>query len=178
MHFTNRLFLSHYSPDALAASLPAGMLCYTVQAFFIAGTSYVGAFAGQHLGAGEDEEAGAMAWPMIWLALSSAAVALVALAFRHRIFALFGAEPAVTASMVTLGSWYLVETLPVVLLAGLHGWFGGLGRTGIVLTLALGVCAASVGLNYWLIFGGLGVPPLGIHGAGLASVVATTGGCV
>ena len=178
MHFTNRLFLSHYSPDALAASLPAGMLCYTVQSFFIASTSYVGAFAGQHVGAGEDEEAGAMAWPMLWVALSSALVAAAVLAFRHRVFALYGATPEVTAAMLRLGSWYLLETVPVVVLAGLSGWFGGLGRTRLVLGLSLGVCLGSVGLNRWLIFGGWGVPPLGIDGAGLASVVATTAGCM
>jgi MATE family multidrug resistance protein len=80
--------------------------------------------------------------------------------------------------MIALGSWYLVETLPLLVLVGLQGWFGGLGRTGLVLMLALGVCTASIGLNYWLIFGGLGIPPLGIHGAGLASVAATTGGCI
>lgn len=177
MQFTNRLFLSHYSPDALAASLPAGMLAYTVQAFFTAGAAYVGAFAAQHHGAGEDDEVGAIAWPMIWLALIAGALGLGSLMIRHQIFALFGATPEVTAGMVALGSWYLGETLPVVLLAGLSGWFGGLGRARLVMLLSLGVCLGSVALNHWLIFGGLGVPALGIHGAGLANLIAATAGC-
>ncbi len=176
MQFINRLFLSHHSPDALAASLPAGMLAYTVQAFFIASASYVGAFAAQHHGAGEDDEVGAVAWPMIWLALIAGALALASLCVRHEIFALFGAAPEVTAGMVALGSWYLAETLPVVLLAGLSGWFGGLGRTRLVMLLSLGVCLVSIALNRWLIFGGFGVPALGIHGAGLATLIATSTG--
>lgn len=176
MQFTNRLFLSWYSPDALAASLPAGMLVYMVQAFFTASVGYTGAFAAQHVGAGEPEEAGAMAWPMILLALAAGVIGLALIPFRHAIFGLYGAEPAVTADMTRLGAWYLAETFPAVLFAGFCGWFGGLGRTRLVLAWSAGVCVLSVLLNRWLIFGGLGVPALGIHGAGLATLLATTAG--
>ncbi len=178
MQFTNRLFLSWYSPDALAASLPAGMLVYMVQSFFTVSVGYVGAFAAQHLGAGEADEAGAMAWPMFAIALAAGAVGLALIPFRLAIFGLYGAEPAVTTGMAALGGWYLAETLPAVLLAGLCGWFGGLGRTGLVLLISAGVCVLSIALNHWLIFGGLGVSALGIHGAGLATLLATAAGSV
>jgi MATE family multidrug resistance protein len=173
MQFTNRLFLSWYSPDALAASLPAGMMTYMIQAFFIASAGYVGAFAAQHAGAQEPEEAGAMAWPMLWLSLAAGLLSLALIPFRHVIFAIFETEPAVRADMTTLGAWYMAETLPAVVLAGISSWFGGLGRTKLVLAISGGVCVLSVVLNRWLIFGGAGVPALGIHGAGLATVLAT-----
>lgn len=176
MQFTNRLFLSWYSPDALAASLPAGMLVYMVQAFFTASVGYVGAFAAQHVGAEEPEEAGAMAWPMIWLAVAAGVLGLALVPFRQAIFGLYGAEPAVTAGMSALGAWYLAETFPAVLFAGFCGWFGGLGRTRLVLAWSAGICALSIVLNRWLIFGGLGVPALGVHGAGLATMLATAAG--
>ncbi len=178
MHFTNRLFLSWYSPDALAAALPAGMLVYLLQAFFTVSVGYVGAFAAQHVGADEPERAGAMAWPMLWLALMAGAVGFLLIPCRHGLMSIYGAEAGVTADMEILGAWYLSETLPAVVLAGLCGWFGGLGRTRLVLLLSLGVCLLSVLLNHWLIFGGLGIPSLGLHGAGLAMVLATTVGCV
>ena len=173
MQFTNRLFLSWYSPDALAASLPAGIMTYMLQSLFIASVGYVGAFAAQHAGADEPEEAGAMAWPMLWLSVFAGGLGLALIPFRHEIFSLFETEAAVTADMTTLGAWYLAETLPAVLLAGISGWFGGLGRTKLVLAISGGVCVLSVILNRWLIFGGLGVPALGIHGAGLATLLAT-----
>jgi MATE family multidrug resistance protein len=178
MQFTNRLFLSWYSPDALAASLPAGMLVYTMQAFFTVSVGYVGAFAAQHLGADEPEEVGAMAWPMLWLAVAAGLLALLVIPLSGQIFRLYGAEPAVTSDMATLGGWYLAETLPAVLFSGLSGWFGGIGRTRLVLLLSVGVCVLSVLLNRWLIFGGLGVPALGLHGAGLATLLASTGGTI
>ncbi len=177
MQFTNRLFLSWYSPDALAASLPAGMLVYTVQSFFMASVAYVGAFAAQHVGAGEEDEAGAMAWPMIWLALAAGVLGLCAIPLRHVLFSWMGADAVVTRDMATLGAWYFAETLPSVLFAGLCGWFGGLGHTRLVMMMALGICLLSVALNHWLIFGGLGVPALGLHGAGLATLLSTVVGC-
>ena len=177
MQFTNRLFLSWYSPDALAASLPAGMMVYTAQAFFTASVGYVGAFAAQHVGANEPEEAGAMAWPMIWLAVAAGLLGLLAIPLRDVLFGWMGADAGVTRNMATLGAWYFAETLPAVLFAGLCGWFGGLGHTRLVMLMALGICVLSVGLNHWLIFGGLGVPALGLHGAGLATLLSTVVGC-
>ncbi len=178
MQFTNRLFLSWSSPDALAASMPAGMLVYMIQSFFSASVGYAGAFAAQHVGAGEPDEAGAMAWPMVWLAVAAGLLAAAISPCRALVFSWYGATPAVTAGMVTLGGWYLAETFPAVLFAGLCGWFGGLGRTRLVLLLSLVICIVSVGLNRWLIFGGCGVPALGLHGAGLATLLATSGGAL
>lgn len=177
MQFTNRLFLSWYSPDALAASLPAGMLVYTVQAFFTVSVGYVGAFAAQHVGADEPEEAGAMAWPMLWLACAAGLLGLLAIPVRHQLFGLLGADAVVSRDMATLGGWYFAETLPAVLFSGLCGWFGGLGRTRLVMFMSLAICVLSVALNHWLIFGGLGVPALGLHGAGLATLLSTVVGC-
>ncbi len=176
MQFTNRLFLSWYSPDALAASLPAGMMIYMLQALFIASASYVGAFSAQHAGAHEPEEAGAMAWPMLWLSLTAGLLSVALIPLRHTIFSVFETDPSVHNDMTALGAWYLAETLPSVVLAGISAWFGGLGRTKLVLIISGGVCGLSVVLNRWLIFGGAGVPAMGIHGAGLATLLATVVG--
>lgn len=173
MQFVNRLFLSWYSPEALAASLPAGMVAYTLQCFFFASAGYLGAFAAQHHGAGEADEAGAMAWPMLWLALVAGVVALALVPFSHAIFSGFGAEPAVTADMAALGAWYFAETGPAVVVAGLAGFCGGIGRTGLVAWLSAGICVLSIILNFALISGRFGMPALGIHGAGIATLVAT-----
>ncbi len=177
MQFTNRLFLSWYSPDALAASLPAGILVYTAQSFFAASVGYVGAFAAQHVGADELDEAGAMAWPMLWLAATAGVLGFIAVPLRHVLFSLLGADPVVTHDMAILGGWYFAETLPAVLFSGLCGWFGGLGRTRLVMLMSLGICVLSVALNHWLIFGGWGVPALGLHGAGLATLLSSVAGC-
>jgi len=169
--FMNRLFLGWYSPDALAASYPAGMLAYTVQGFFMTSASYLGSFAAQHHAAGEDDEAGAMCWPALLLGALAVVVTLALIPFRHAIVAPFGLrDPAVAASMAELTGWYLAETGPVVLTAAITAFYAGLGRTRLVFALSAASCALCVLLNWWLIFGGLGLPALGITGAGLATL--------
>ena len=169
--FINRLFLGRYSDDALAASYPAGMLAYTVQGFFMTSASYLGSFAAQHHAAGEDDEAGAMCWPALLLGAAALLVSLALIPFRHVIVAWFGLrDPAVAASMAELTAWYLVETGPAVLTAAITAFYAGIGRTRLVFVLSAAACALCVALNWWLIFGGLGLPALGITGAGLATL--------
>ncbi len=171
LHFTNRLFLSWYSPEAVAASLPAGMLAWGVQGFFIMTAGYVGTFTAQHHAAGEDDEAGAMFWPALFMGGIACLVSLCLIPFRDALVSLFGLQdPLVAAGMSELFGWYLAETGPIVLISAISGFYAGLGRTRLVFVLSAASCAVSVVLNYWLIFGGAGVPRLGITGAGLATL--------
>jgi MATE family multidrug resistance protein len=174
LHFVNRMFLAWHSPEALAASLPAGMLAWTIQCCFVASASYVGVFAAQHVGAGEHQECGAMLWPMVWLGLGAWVVSLALIpAIPLAVDLMAVRDPPVAKGMSELCAWYLAETGPVVLMSGAGAFAGGLGRTGLVLGLAAAGAVTSIVLNYWLIFGGLGVPALGISGAGLATLLTS-----
>ena len=51
----------------------------------------------------------------------------------------------------------------------LSGFFCGIGRTQVVMVSALAATAVNAFLNWVLIFGHLGAPPLGVVGAGLAT---------
>lgn len=171
LHFINRLMLGWYSPEALAASHPAGMVAWTFQGFFVVSAGFVGTFAAQHHGAGEDDEAGAMLWPALWLGLMATVVTVALIPARHLLTIPFGIkDPVVAAGMSELLGWYLAETGPIVLMSALSGFIGGLGRTRLVFWLSAAACLVSIALNRWLIFGGFGVPALGISGAGLATL--------
>jgi len=54
-------------------------------------------------------------------------------------------------------------------------FFDGIGRTYVHLWAALAMNLFNIGLNYLLIFGydGLGIPKMGLAGAGIASVIST-----
>jgi MATE family multidrug resistance protein len=54
----------------------------------------------------------------------------------------------------------------------LNSYFGGLGKTKVILLSTFVMAIASVGANYVLIFGKLGFPELGIAGAGYETVFA------
>lgn len=174
LHFINRLFLGWHSPEGVAASFPAGMLAWSVQGFFVMTAGYVGTFAAQHHAAGEDEEAGAMCWPALWIGLLACVVSMALIPARHHLVAMFGLrDPVVAAGMAELAAWYLAETGPIVLASAISGFFAGLGRTRLVFVVSIAGCVLSIALNHWLIFGGMGVPALGITGAGLATLSAS-----
>ncbi|MFH0922372.1 MAG: MATE family efflux transporter, partial [Fibrobacterota bacterium] len=60
--FVSRMFLSWYSPEALAASVPAGIMEYTVVSLFQGTASYAGTFVAQYYGAGQKHRIGAGVW--------------------------------------------------------------------------------------------------------------------
>ncbi len=170
LHYVNRTVLSWSGPEALAASLPAGMLAWTGQSLFILTCAYLGTFAAQHHAAREDREAGAMAWPMFLVAGAALLVSLALIPFRHLLASAFGTEPAVEGKLAELLGWYLAETGPIAACMGIAAFCGGLGRTRLVLAFGLAGAVICIGLNYWLVLGGLGVPALGVTGAGIASL--------
>ncbi len=170
LHYVNRTVLSWHSPEALAASLPAGMLAWTFQGLFIVSCGYLGVFAAQHRAAGEHREAGAMVWPMFALAVIGLLTSAVLVPLRHSLAAVFGTDPVVERGLGELLGWYCAEIGPLAVASGVAGFCGGIGRTGLVLGLSLAGAVVCILLNLWLVLGGLGMPALGITGAGVASL--------
>lgn len=170
LQYVNRTVLSWHSPDALAAALPAGLLAWTFQGFVLLTCGYLGVFAAQHVGANEDDEAGAMVWPMVWFALICTAVCLAMIPFRHQIVSIFATEARVEAPLAELFAWYLAEAGPMALAGGIGGFCGGIGKTRLVMGVSIFGAALCIALNALLVLGWGPVPALGVTGAGLATL--------
>ena len=65
----DRLFLTWYSEDALAASTPAAALHWTVIGAFVGTINYANAFVAQYEGAGRKDRVMASVWQAIFLAV-------------------------------------------------------------------------------------------------------------
>ena len=64
MEFTDRLFLSHYSLDAIAAATPAGIMALLPLAIFIGTAGYVSVFVAQYVANWWDASSGRVfTWP-------------------------------------------------------------------------------------------------------------------
>ena len=50
-HFVDRMFLTWYSPETIAAAMPAGMLNFTIISIFMGTAGYVSTFVAQYYGA-------------------------------------------------------------------------------------------------------------------------------
>ncbi len=178
LHYVNRTVLSWYSPEALAASLPAGMLAWTFQGMFVVSCGYIGVFAAQHLAAGERREAGAMVWPMFVLAGIGLVFSACLIPLRHQLAGIFGTEPVVERGLAELLGWYLAEVGPLAAASGIGGFCSGIGRTGLVLGMSAAGAVTCIALNRWLVLGGLGMPALGLTGAGIASLATAVLMCL
>ena len=60
--FVDRMFLAWYSPEAIAASMPAGILNFSIMSLFMGTASYVGTFVAQYYGAGRHQRVGPAVW--------------------------------------------------------------------------------------------------------------------
>lgn len=172
MNFTDRMFLLWYDPACVAAALPAGMVLWTLVALPLGVIMFTTTLVGQYEGAAQKSRIGAVVAQAYWSALAVSLALLSLVLVAGPLFRLAGHEP----HLATLEAAYLrIAALcaPAMLLSGAQSaFFTGRGETGRVMLVDVTAAFINVVLDYWWIFGGLGVPPLGIAGAAWASVVA------
>lgn len=170
MQFTDRLFLSHYSLDAIAASSPAGMASLTLQMTLQGICSYATVLAAQYVGARALHRVGPAVWQGIWCALACAAILVCACFFARPLFELAGHEPKIMELeidyfvVLTSGSSFALFG------AAVSAYFFGRGLTKPVMMANIAAALVNVPLDYALIFGWWIFPELGIVGAGVATV--------
>jgi MATE family multidrug resistance protein len=172
MQFCDRLFLTWHSNDALAAVLPAAALSWTLTSLPMGVGFYCSTFVAQYFGADQKEKIGAIVWQSIWLGLLCVPVYLLIGLGGERIFSAIGHSP----ELCLLEHHYFLALAfgagAVVLDAGISSFFVGQGKTGTVMYVNFFSAALNLALDYWFIFGGFGLPEMGLWGAGLATSIS------
>jgi MATE family multidrug resistance protein len=175
-HFVDRMFLTWYSAEALAAAAPAGILNYTLMSPFIGTAGYVGTFVAQYFGAGRPERIGPSVWQGLYVSLGGAVLMAVCLPLAGPIFGLIGHAPEIGRLEAVYFGILCLGAFPAIACAALGGFYGGRGETWPVLWVNLAITAVNIGLDYLLIFGRAGFPELGIAGAAIATNLAMLAG--
>jgi MATE family multidrug resistance protein len=150
-----------------------GIWVWTVLVAFVGAATGVQTFVSQAFGAREHKQCGPWVWQALYTLLPAAFlwVTVIALAFRPLLH-LLGPSP----ELQTLATSYALGRLcggpAIVAAVVLNSFFRGLGdtRTPLVVTIFANLLNAM--LCYGLVFGRLGLPPLGVAGAGVAIAVA------
>jgi len=181
--FVDRLFLSHLSKEALAASLPAGFTSFVLMSVFFGTINYVNALVAQYYGAGDKAAAGRTAWQGLYLSGISYVFILVLIPFGIWLFGALGNNPAVIEQQIPYFTILMFGSLLMLCNTAFSSFFAGVGRTQLVMRANLIAMLVNLPLNALLIFGlpvnkyitfdGWGMP-----GAALASVVATGVGSI
>ena len=173
MQFCDRIFLARHGSVSLRASLPAGILAFTLASFFQTLAGYAGTFVAQYHGAGRKRECARATAQGIWLGLASWPLCWALIPLGNWILAAAGHPADVLEAektymgilMVGGGFWALTNAL--------SGFFSGRGDTRTPMAASLVANLANIGLDYALIFGKWGFPAWGIAGAAAATVISS-----
>jgi MATE family multidrug resistance protein len=171
--FTDRMFLSWYSPTSIAASVPASLLSFTFVCFFLATGQYVNVLIAQFFGAKKNEDLAKSLWQGIYFTVISAFIIILFIPLGNLIIDYSGhsarviAEEKLYFDILMLGGGLIVAS------AVLSSYFSGRSLTKIVMYFAIMGAILNILFNYVLIFGKLGFPSMGIRGAGIATVSAS-----
>ncbi len=171
-HFIDRVFLTWYSAESIAASLPAGWVNSTIVSLFVGTASYVSTFVAQYYGAKRMKKIGPSVWQGIYLSLLAAIVAIIIYPISGWFFNTIGHPPAVRELEISYFKILLFGAPLLVITNATTGFFSGRGKTFVVMWVNFVATAVNILLDYLLIFGKLGLPQMGIRGAGWATVTS------
>ncbi len=173
MIFTDRYFMSQIDPVHMAAALGGGVASFFSFCFFLGVIAYGNAMAAQYLGAGEPAKCPKVVTQGLVMTLISAPALTLITFLVAGIFETMGHE----ARQVELERTYYLILMAGVLVTlakvCIASYFAGIGRTHVVMICDVFGLLVNVPLCYVMVFGKLGLPTLGIVGAGISTVIAT-----
>lgn len=170
--FTDRMFLSWYSPEAIAASVPAMALSFAMICFFMGTGQYVNVLIAQFYGAKQMDDLAKSFWQGIYFSVLSGLILILFIPLGSLIIENSGHSPEVIIQEKLYFEILLLGGGFVVMMNVLAAFYSGRGKTRMVMYISFLGAAVNIVLNYMFIFGKLGVPEMGIKGAGIATVLA------
>jgi MATE family multidrug resistance protein len=174
MTFTDRLYLSLFSQEALSAAVSAGSMSWA-PVFFFAGLAAISeVFVAQNNGANRLKEIPRYVWQMIWLGIASIFVYLPLAWFFTP--CVFGPSEVLEQTYYR----YMLHFGPIVtIMYALSSFYIGRGRAGTITLLTVAGNLINLILDPLFIFGYKDwIPSMGIKGAAIATGIGYTFQCL
>ncbi|MCP4470599.1 MAG: MATE family efflux transporter [Gammaproteobacteria bacterium] len=173
MFLTTKMVVGKLGYHSLAAVGIAGDLTFEVIIVLLALLSIVGVLAAQAYGAGEKRELGDSVKQGLIVATG---LAIPAMAIVWNLdLALIATEQ--DPRVIELARGYLRgitgAVLPVLWFGVFRNFVAVLSQTVSILMISIAAVALNYGLTVWLVYGGFGLAPLGLFGAGLATTIVS-----
>ena len=185
MQFVDKLMVAQVSPLQVAAQGNGGIWAFAPIAMGMGALTVVNTYVSQNLGAGTPENGPKYAWAALWLSIATWLVLLVPWAIALGwLFAMMGHEPQLVRLETGYGRILLLGGVILLASRGLNHYFFGMHRPRIVTVSAITGNLVNGVANYVLIFGheglpawGLpgvpGLPPMGLYGAAIGTLIGT-----
>ncbi|QVL57378.1 MAG: polysaccharide biosynthesis C-terminal domain-containing protein [Simkaniaceae bacterium] len=176
LNITDRFLLSRYGLSAFEACAAAGGLYFFFQMLSLRFVSTVQAFVGEAYGSKTYEKASSYTWQMIWFSLISP---LLTVPLGLLIGTYFFKGSPIEQEALTYFKWMIFGIFLFSLEGTLCGFFSGIGDSKKIFKVHLLSHLFNIGLSIVLIFGIPSfIPPLGILGAALGTLIAKTISCL
>lgn len=169
-----KLFLAQVSSQAMQVAVNVAYVCQIFQGASVALATMAQVFVGRCFGAKQEEAIGPGLWQFLWFALFSVVLTVPgSLIYGHFYFQNTEMET------VALPYFYLLIGMNFLypLGAALTCFYAGRGATRLILLSTLATQLLKVSLGYLLIFGWGILPPLGILGGALSTLIAQGSFC-
>lgn len=172
MQFVDRMFLARYSPQALGACVPGGMLAMTFAAMFMGLSGYTSVFVAQFHAKNKKAAVTLSLWQGILLSVLSALLLAVLTPVGKAIIGLFNhEEPVRVLELNYFGLLNLFGGFAIINNA-LASFFSGRSKTKVPMYTVLAGNFLNILLDYAMIFGKMGFPEKGIEGAAWATILS------
>ena len=173
MFLTTKMVVGKLGYHSLAAVGIAGDLSFEFLIVFLALLSVVGVLSAQAFGAGRKQDVGDAVRQGLIVATGLGLPTMVAVWNLDLALVLTNQDPKV----VELAKGYLHglsgAVLPVLWFGVLRNFVAVLSQTVSILIISIIAVALNYLLTVWLVYGGLGVAPLGLFGAGLSMTIVS-----
>lgn len=170
--FTDRTMLMNYDGVSMSASMAAGNVYWVIVCVPVGIAGMSGAIIAQYIGSKRPREVGPLMWQAVWMSLGFIPFLALAGYAAPYIFRWFGQPDELLAAESTYLRLLMFGGLGMILENALAGFFSGTERTATIMYASVLSAVLNIGLDYWFIFGGLGLQPGGIAGAAIASNIA------
>jgi multidrug resistance protein, MATE family len=178
MHVIDRIFLTWHSVDAVAASLPSGMLYWAVLSFPFGTAVYTNTFVAQYTGSGKPDRVTASLWQGVRFALIAGLLLSCCGMFAKQMLSWTGHTGPVGRMEAEYFSASCYGALPALLSVVLSAFFGGRGRTMVIMYVHIITSIINGFFDYALIFGVGPFPAMGIAGAAWGTNIANVVACL
>jgi MATE family multidrug resistance protein len=172
--FIDRALLTHFSSNAVAASMPAALLYWTPFLLLQNTAGYATTFVAQYTGAKRPERVGPAVWQALYFSIVAGIAFIGFYPLAPHLVALGQHSPAVQELEIVYFRCLCFAALPALIVATANSFFAGRGESWTVLLVDAVGLTVNAGLAICWIFGHFGMPALGIAGAGWATVTGSS----
>ena len=173
LNFSDRIFLSNYGEAEFRASVPAGILFFTLVCGFMAMAGFVNTFVAQMWGSGDKEGCARATSQGIIFALISIPLIMLVAPLGIWFLRLSAHGPEILALEEEYFKILMWCGGGMTMSSALSSFFSGRGKTSVIMICNVVANGINILLNYVLIFGIGPFPELGIAGAGWATVIGS-----